>query len=194
MDKTLKVTKFSQGVAEVYQYRLNDYDWAVVFIDEASGTVAIHSSYGEWSFCWPANGRGTRTLKEFLCYSGSGCYDYLANKFMQGVKEEFDYEQTVKDIQDIVAEACDDKPISYPEDFSREVNEWLEDGDGSDSCMSAEIFYERMPSKLQGLVDPCSVFAYRKPHKFYWLRDGVLPAIIGELRKIMPQEKVECEK
>lgn len=162
--------------------------WAILIIHSETGTVAIHSDYGDWTFSWSKAGLGERTIKEFLCYSGRGCYDYLANKFMQGVKDVFDKDATVRRLQDLIAEACDDKPITWHEDRCKEMNEWLEE----EAPDNAELFYERLPEDFHKLLDGNPVyeeFVYDKPHEFYWLRDGVLPALINELRKTMPKQE-----
>jgi len=169
--------------AEVFSCRFEKrHGWAIIILHEETGTVAIHSDYGDWVYSWPAPGRGDCTLKEFVCH---GSYDYMAGKFMQGVPEKFDLEQTVKDILDEIAEKQDAMPSTWNDDRVQPLKDWLEE----DPPDSPELFYERMPADLSELLGSDmheNFFCYDQPIAFYWLRDGILPALVEELRKTMP--------
>lgn len=168
--------------AEVYSTRFDkQFGWAIMILHEQTGTVAIHSDYGDWVFSWPAPGRGPYTLKEFICH---GSYDYMACKFEQGRSEQFDKDQTIKDIEDEIAEKQDAQPSTWNDDRVRPIRDWLEE----DAPDSPELFYERMPEDLANLLGdaPGDFFVYDRRASFYWLRDGILPAIVEELRKEFP--------
>ncbi len=134
--------------AEVFSCRFEKRGgWAILFLHEETGTVAIHSDYGDWVFSWPAPGRGPGTLKEFICH---GSYDYMACKFMMGEKERFDLDQTIKDIEDEIAEKQDSMPSTWNDDRVKPLKEWLEEGPPD----SPELFHERMPEDLRELLGP----------------------------------------
>ena len=170
--------------AVVYSCRFSSRSgWAIAIFHEETGTVAIHSDYGDWIYSWAAPGRGEGTLKEFFCH---GSYDYMACKFEQGRKEKFDKEQTIKDIEDEIAEKQDAQPITWNDDRVQPLKDWLEDHAPDDSS----LFYERMPQDLHRLLGDAAYehFAYDREPSFYWLRDGVLPALVEEVRKTLLKE------
>lgn len=167
--------------AEVYSMRFaNRSGWAIAFIHEPTGTVCLRTDYGDWSFSWPSPGRGNCTLKEFLC---GGHFEYLADKFEQGRSRRFDFESTVLNIKNKIAEASDDKPYTCDEDLVREMNDWLDEEAQNDTA----LFIDRMPSALSKLLGdaPYEYMVYDRDYRFYWLRDGILPALVEELRKTL---------
>ncbi len=169
--------------AEVYFCRFNERaGWAMIMLHEQTGSVAIHSDYGDWLFSWPSPGRGQGSLKDFIC---DGSYDYLASKFENGRKERFDLEQTVKNMEDKIAEAADEKPITWHQDRCAALNEWLNDEAPSEPT----LFIERMPEDLRELLgdSPWEDLVYDHEPRFYWLRDGILPALVAEIKKTIPK-------
>lgn len=176
---------FRRNDAEVYSCRFEKtMGWAIMLLHEETGTVAIHSDYGDWVFSWPAYGRGQCTLKEFLCDPGDS-YDYLANKFEQGRKEKYDHEATKRKLSDtLLAEAADEKPITWNDDRVSDMRGWLED----EAPDHPEMFIERLTDDWKELLgdEPWEHLVYDRAPSFYWLRDGILPALISEIRKTMP--------
>lgn len=169
--------------AEVYFCRFaNRSGWAMAILHEATGTVAIHSDYGDWVYSWPAPGRGTPTLKEFLC---GGSYDYLACKFEQGRKEKYDHDATVRKWRDtLLAEAQDEKPITWNDDRARAMVDWLEEEAPHDPA----LLIERLTDDWKELLgeNAYEELVYDREPRFYWLRDGVLPALVDEIKKTLP--------
>lgn len=168
--------------AEVFSCRfVKRGGWAIIFLHEQTGTVAIHSDYGDWVFSWPANGRGPRTLKEFVC---EGSYDYMAGKFTMSLRDVFDKQQTIKNIENEIAERQDSNPIIWNDDRVAPLKEWLDE----EAPDSADLFYERAPALFSAILGDhvSEYFEYDRPASFYWLRDGVLPALVSEIRKTLP--------
>lgn len=63
-----------------YWWRSADrWDWASIYIDDTTGTLAISSSFGSWAFTWGTHSIGTRTFHEFLATTYP---DYVAGKLM----------------------------------------------------------------------------------------------------------------
>ncbi len=184
----LVATNFKQlSGAEVFSCRFGDRaGWAIILLHEETGTVAIESDYGKWIFSWPSPGRGQCTLREFICH---GSYDYMANKFLAGQKERWDKERTIAGISDAIAEACDEQPITWHEDRCKELNDWLEDE--APDYDHEVMFIERMPKDMHELLGgaPWEYLKFDQQPEFYWLRDGVLPALVTELRKTMPKQE-----
>lgn len=76
--KNLKITSTKAGV---YRCRWNDgWDFAVIYIDDETGTLAISSSYGNWSFTWGTRHLGVPTLHQFLCRPTDA--GYVASKLI----------------------------------------------------------------------------------------------------------------
>lgn len=181
----LKARSFSSSEpCEVYSARFDACGWAIIFLHEQSGTVAIHSDYGDWVFSWPANGRGERTIKEFICEAG---FDYLAGKFEHGKEREFDLEATKKRLVEGLNETISGDPGLILKGTVAEMKEWLDE----DCPENPILMNENMPEdwlKVTGGA-PYEFFVYDHPQSFYWLRDGILPALIAELRKTLPEKK-----
>lgn len=56
---------FTKGTIEKYDIRFGEYgDWAIFTIDNATGLLQCHSSYGDWQYAWPRHGR--KTFKHFI--------------------------------------------------------------------------------------------------------------------------------
>lgn len=175
--REFKLTSFVASQAESFSFFFDRGDWAFVFIDEKSGSVAIHSSYGDWSHSWPSPGRGDCTLKEFICH---GSYDYMACKFESGRPEEFDGDATQKSFTERLLKQRRGGDIEKEEARSLyddlEVCEW----NGS-----VEAFYLSVDDDLKKWMggEWYEFVSYCRKPRFYWLRDALLPLIVTELRK-----------
>lgn len=176
---SLKVLRFTgPAPAEVYYTRFEGSGWALLIIDSDTGTVAIHSDYGDWTFSWPSPGRGPCTIKEFLC---RGDFDYLANKF-DSSRDLFDHEATVRSmveqiLDDRRSHAVDKEDARNAYNALQEMEECDEDGhflDAADDALN-EYFDNQV----------YEMFFYKKSGKFLRLKHGILPAIIEELRKTL---------
>lgn len=91
----------SVKVSECKKYSVHEKtgSWAIIFFDEPSKTVAIHSDWGNWSYHW--HNIGEQTLAEFLADCDE---DYLMGKF-SGRKNKFNFDKTVEAIKkDIVSQ------------------------------------------------------------------------------------------
>lgn len=168
--------------AEVYFMRFNNRSgWAMAIIHEPTGTIALHTDYGDWTYSWSKAGLGDRTVKGFLC---DGHFDYFADKFERGKKDVFDLDATVAAINDAIAEVADDNPITWDDDTLSEVHAWLEEeapGEPHEFMDSAPAALHKLSSELY------EYFVYDKRPEYYWLRDGVLPALVEELKKTLPE-------
>lgn len=86
-----KLKSVHASTTEKYDFRFENFGYAIVFIDEVSGTISMKTDWGDYSFAWSKSARGTETLKEFLTSCDRG---YLMNKFCS--KSFFDEEATKK--------------------------------------------------------------------------------------------------
>lgn len=75
--------------------------WSVVFVD-STGSVAVLSDYGHYSFRWHTPHTGKEDFRDFLVDCGA---DYIANKLGRTEDTQaFDGEATEKRIRDHIAE------------------------------------------------------------------------------------------
>jgi hypothetical protein len=173
----LTVSQFKRREdAEVYSCRFAPGgDWAILILHEDTGTVAIHSSHGDWTFSWPRPGRGDCSLREFVT---SGSYDYLAGKFTMGVPDRLEWEATEKMMREKLAD--------HPERESLiEDLEMLH-------VASVEQFLVEASDELKTALsdDFSSMFKFDRPREYYWLRDSILPALSAEIQKLPPAPRV----
>ncbi len=179
--------------AEFYYTRFDrQFGWAMIMLHEETGTVAIHSDYGDWVFSWPQPGRGEGTLKEFICH---GSYDYMACKFDSGRREEFNADATREAmIRRLLEErrAANSNCLStMTKSKARDLYDVLDNAEWSGSV---ETFYHSIDDETKDWLggDWYEGVAYDHSAKFYWLRDGILPALVAELRKTLPNRCVIC--
>lgn len=81
---------FSKGTVEKYDIRWNRGEWAVFTIDNASGLMQCHSSYGDWGYAWPHHGR--ESFKHFILEMERD-WHYLLRKVSEPV---FDFDESIK--------------------------------------------------------------------------------------------------
>lgn len=81
---------FSKGTVEKYDIRWNRGEWAVFTIDNATGLMQCHSSYGDWGYSWPKHGR--ESFKQFILELERD-WEYLLKKVSDPV---FDFDKSVK--------------------------------------------------------------------------------------------------
>ena len=181
---SLKTTSFQTRAGEVLSYRFEPHGWAIVFIDEVTGAIAILSDWGDYSFLWHPRNTGSPSLKHFLC---SGDTDYFVDKFTSasGVKPEFDLEDTKKAMRSHII--YDRRRKCIKKELAREAFDQLEDLDEEDESM----FMERMPSTLQEVLgeEPWQLFVRHMPPNFRFLREKLFPAIVKDIRQLLDKDK-----
>ena len=102
---TVKVTK---STCEVYRLKSNKpYWWAIITLDEETGTFSVHSDYGDYAYSWTSRGKGI-SLKEFLIRLEKDD-NYLMEKLSNG-KREFDLDKTIEAIEKDFQDALIDSP------------------------------------------------------------------------------------
>ena len=170
---SLKTKSVARYEAEVFYFRFERCGWAVVFVDEKTGTIGIHSDYGDWNFSWPKPGRGDCMLKEF--FDEADC-DYLARKFMLGRRseiEEFDQEATKRSFVKELIERRREERIK--KQAARLLFNELEGHDED----SEVLFVERLSGDWHDFFDgtPWDFLKRRTRADFLCLKYGILPAI-----------------
>lgn len=99
--------KFTKSIGEQYIIRLPNLNgWAIIFLDEKTGTLSIHSDFGNWAYSW--HSIGCATLKQFLTECDD---DYLCRKFC-GSKEFVNVKKTIKEIRREILEKRENDEIS----------------------------------------------------------------------------------
>lgn len=173
-DERLKVGTIIKKQTDMYHFRFKPSGWALVFIDEPTGTLAIHSDWGDWAFSWPNPGRGTGTLKQFLA---NGSYDYLAGKLTMGKQDEFDLDASRNAMYVKLQSAVDVLRITRKE--HKELVTELEDSHEQ----SPELWVERWSRGLSEALGECpwEEFIHTPNRDFLSLRDRLLPAIVHRL-------------
>lgn len=177
--------------AEVYSCRFDrTFGWAIIMLHEETGTVAIHSDYGDWVFSWPSPGRGEGTLKEFICH---GSYDYMASKFDSGRKEEFNADATHEAmVKDLIAERRAHHIYDMTKEKAREIYDDLENAEWSSTVENFYATVEGEGKEWLAARNWHESVVYSPSAKFFWLRDGILPALVAELRKTLPNRCTIC--
>ena len=89
MDKVEDYT-YSKGTVDKYDIQLNRGEWAVFTIDNTSGLMQCHSSFGDWSYAWPHHGR--ESFKHFILEMERD-WHYLLKKVSELV---FDFDESIK--------------------------------------------------------------------------------------------------
>ena len=91
---------------EKYSIRLpNMQGWAEIALDDGTGSVLIHSDFGDWAHHWHKDHHGCQSIKHFLVQSGSD-HDYMMGKF-GGAKTTFDARKTAQLMIDYLKEMND---------------------------------------------------------------------------------------
>ena len=193
MRKEFKVEKLIPSLvekldAEMYYLRFAPTGWAILFLHEGTGAVSIQSDWGDWSHYWPPRAHGRTSLKAFLC---EGDFDYLADKFMGRTEDEFDLEGTVKAIKKRIVEA------RWQHDLSKDdARELIEEAElMAEEGPVRDVLLDGMSATMRRLLggEHWPIIEYRKPAKYLWLRDGVLPALVDELRRHLPMAAPEVK-
>ena len=121
---------FSKGTVEKYDIRWSRGEWAVFTIDNATGLMQCHSSYGDWSYAWPNHGR--KSFKLFILELEKDWY-YLLDKVSDEI---FDFDETVKRWKKIIIDwrkqdECTKEQARKIYDF---INEDLDESEG-ETCI-----------------------------------------------------------
>jgi hypothetical protein len=158
---------------ETYRFWFEGSGWAFFQLDELTGTVAIHSDWGDFTHSWPRHGR--KSLKHFLA---EGDEDYFARKFHYGIDDVFSPEKSLARIR---AEIIDGrKTYRLDREEAREL--WDQAGDLENES-SSDLFLERMPCELGDfLEEPWHYGVFERPHSFTFLVERLLPFFMEWLR------------
>lgn len=169
--------------AEVYSCRFNNRaGWAVLILHDETGTVAVHSDYGDWVYSWPRPGRGECSLREFLA---SCSEEYVAQKFMgRDERRIFDFDGTVKAFKEAIIQSRRERNLDQ-----EKARSLFNDVVDMEEIESEDLFWERLSGDLHDFIDGDYYgYAAHKPEAGYlWLRDGILPALLAEIRKTKPE-------
>ena len=114
---------FTKSKIEKYDIRWGRGEWAIFSIDEKTGLIQCHSSFGDWSYQWPNHGR--KSLKHFILELERD-WQYLLGKVSDKV---FDFEKSVKKWKRIILE--DRRKYSIKKDEAREAYDLINDLDES---------------------------------------------------------------
>ncbi len=187
MSYTLEAEKFQRRVGcELYSCRFsNRSGWALLILDEETGAVTIQSDYGDWSFIWPPAAHGRKSLKHFLC---EGDFHYLAGKFMGRADiDVFDFDATISEMKREIAEDRRARAIE-----KQEARDLFDELDRMDDESSEDLFYTNLDRTVSDHFsgEPFLLFQHKKKPEYLWLLHGILPALIGELRKLLPEAPV----
>ena len=120
----MKEYTFSKGTVEKYDIRWNRGEWAVFTIDNASGLMQCHSSYGDWGYSWPNHGR--KSFKHFILELERD-YEYLLGKVSDRV---FDFNESIKRWKKIILESR--KEYYCEKDAAREAYDFIKKLDESE--------------------------------------------------------------
>ena len=112
---------FSKGTVEKYDIRWNRGEWAVFTIDNATGLMQCHSSYGDWGYAWPNHGR--ESFKHFILELERD-WEYLLGKVSNKV---FDFDKTIKLWKNKILGSR--KKYDYKKDEARQAYDFINDLD-----------------------------------------------------------------
>ena len=85
-----------------YDVRENG-EWAIICVDERGGMLQIHSSFGQWSYCWPDH--GCTTFRHFLIQIGARQErDYVLKKLAGGLRD-FNEPETIRRFKRFIIKA-----------------------------------------------------------------------------------------
>lgn len=177
--KQLPVIKFEQkGGTELYDIRFSDFSWAFLLINEEIGIVSIVSDYGNWSAVWMPKHHGRQSLKHFIA---EGDCDYLAKKLMRDEdRRQFNCDRTIDRIKEQLLSSRRDGSIE-----ADEARSLYDDIEGMERDVSEDLFWERVPGDVHDFLDGdySSLACFDPTNELLWLRDGILPALVAELKK-----------
>jgi hypothetical protein len=97
-----------------YCFRFTSYSgWSNFTINESTGEFTVNSDWGNWAYRWHTDSLGDGVkLTQFLLKCDA---DYIVRKFAVGgaqdLKDEIDFERTLKSIQERIVVARRDKEI-----------------------------------------------------------------------------------
>lgn len=157
--------------------------WAYLIIDESSGIVSIVSDYGSWSNIWTPKAHGRKSLKHFMV---EGDFDYMARKFIPGEKmREFDGQKTIDYMKVAVIE--NRRARDFDKDKARELWDRI---DAMDPTASSEGFFHDIDKEVGELFDwdYGGIARYSQTSEFLWLKYGVLPALVRDIKKTLSAE------
>lgn len=124
---------FTKGTVEKYDIRWNRGEWAVFTIDNETGLMQCHSSYGDWGYGWPSHGR--KTFKHFILELERDS-EYLLKKVSNEI---FDFEGSIKRWKRLIIdwrkeESCKKEEAREAYDFLKNLSN--DDNQSYDYCFS----------------------------------------------------------
>jgi hypothetical protein len=127
---TKAVTSVVKSVSLLMIATQKTLGWAEVYLRLDRGHVMIVSDFGNWSYVWPLNRLGGKTLCEFLVGVGR---DYAGRKFLGSKYRVYDHDATVQCVRARILEERRDDGLSAS--IAKEEFEllWLLDERGFDS-------------------------------------------------------------
>lgn len=186
MPSKLKVKYHTKYPGDVYYLRFQQIGWAIVLIDERTGTIAIHSDFGDWTHSWNPQHTGRPSLKHFIT---DGSFEYLADKFYHGRKDgtEFDSEATIKRFREGIDEDVNGGNLS-----EGKANTLIDELNELDDYRDAQEFYSDMPKHLSEYLggDAYEYFVYSHTHAHKLLQNELLP----EIAEVFKRELEEVVK
>jgi hypothetical protein len=107
-----------KSVAEQWLiYNESGYWLSSIFLNNESGEISIYSDFGNYGYRWSKEGRGGKTLKQFLIEISlsPGNLDYVIKKLHKDVEKGLDFTSTLKSIKDDILIAFKAKHITKAE-------------------------------------------------------------------------------
>jgi hypothetical protein len=199
----MKAIKKTKRTAEVYGYRFDDgYEWAEFTLCEETGSFAVSSSRGDFSFTWAAkafgkNKDGTpKTLKQFL--AGNNDPDYVVRKFQYNhsvaLEKKLDGKAMLVAIRKAVLERHKEhrsegvRVFNECRDLWDMAEEWTYEIDDKTTNEAIESCPDKWCAQREGmglddfLGDVYMWLEYRESWTAEYLRTKLLPFFFAELR------------
>ena len=114
-----------------YTVKTQDEGYAIVMLDDETGTVLINTGNIALTHFWSESGRQTRTLREFLCKTSRS---YIGDKLSYGLSR-WSQVEVLKELEPLLNEKLD--TTIWPE----ELKEAFQDLTAS---MSKDLFYVKL--------------------------------------------------
>lgn len=161
-----------------YNFHFKPYGWAIFTINDRTGEFSIQSDWGTYGYRWStARGAiGNRTLTQFLLSCDT---DYIVRKFSMENRGELARQVCVQRTEEALKKhICEARRSGdLKKDAAREhwddVVSWSEHSFSMESCPDALYTF---------LSEPWEYLEEDYPHRFYFLRDRLLPYFFQWLR------------
>ncbi len=156
--------------------------WAIFYVDESTGTLAIVSDFGSWSHRWGGGPQhwGAPTFLEFLKGASEG---YIADKLCYGrTRELVDADATGKAMMEDLKKRClsDEKQGELEDDIADLVGR-LKDGGGDRASVAWAI--GGAAQELREYFELHEDLVYKTAPKAAFLIEQLIPAFQEVLRR-----------